>query len=378
MGLNLIRNSKVYFTKNLNGNNQVLTTGFTTANTWRIEVLEGFSFSQTTTTETITLNEAGATPTRGQRSFNTALEPVDFSFSTYMRPYYLEGGASDTISAPEKILWNALMGSVSIGTAGAAWVETAGVSGGSTVCQPSIAGSNVHQLEAFGLVVVFDDIVYFIDNCALESAVVDFGLDAIATIAWTGRGARLVQSETLPTLTAGTNFTDVPTNAAFIANKLSTTTVKAGISGSGTQYTVPLTGGSITYANNLTYLTPAVLGKVNKPVTYFTGTRSVTGTMTAYMRSDATGSLTAELQKALLDNSDTASESKYYVKVEVGGISKANRVEIEVPAAMLSIPEVNVDQIISTTINFTGQPYTGSNYDLTQANEIKVQYFAAA
>jgi len=41
-------------------------------------------FSQNTSVDTVTLNEAGAAPVRGQRSFNTALEPVDFSFSTYI------------------------------------------------------------------------------------------------------------------------------------------------------------------------------------------------------------------------------------------------------------------------------------------------------
>lgn len=375
MALNLIRNSKVYFTTNLDSNNRVNASGFTTSNTWRIEVLEGFTFSQATTTENITVNEAGPTPTRGQRAFNTALDPVEFSMSTYIRPYYLEAGASDSISAPEKVLWNALMGSGALGSG--AWVETPGVSGGTTVCAPTVSNSNVHQLQAFGLVVVLDTLVYYIDNCALESATIDFGLDAIATIAWAGRGTRLRQSETKPTLVAGTNFVEVPTTAAFIANKLSTTTVKAGIGGTGESYTVPITGGSITYSNNLTYLTPAVLGVVNKPVTYFTGTRAISGTLTAYMRSDAASKFTAELQSDILTGSDTASDTKYYVKVEVGGITKANRVEIEVPAAMLSIPEVNAEQLISTTINFTGQAYTGADYDLTQANEVEVAYFAA-
>lgn len=372
MSVNLIRNSKVYFTTNLNATTkEVNATGFTNTNTWRIEVMNGFSFSQNTTTETVTLNEAGAAPVRGQRSFNTALDPVEFSMSTYLRPAYIDAGTTDTITASEKVLWNAFMGAGALGSG--AWVETAGTT---PTTQCAFTNSNVHQLQAFGLVIVLDNVVYYIDNCALDTVTIDFGLDAIAMANWTGRGTRMRQSETLPTLVAGTNFADVPATSRFIANKLSTTTVKGGIGGTGDTYTVALTGGSITMSNNLTYLTPEVLGVVNTPVTYFTGTRAVTGELTAYLRSSAAQKLTAELQQDILTTSATAQETKFSVKVEIGGITSSHRVEIEMPAAMLQVPNVTTDQVVSTTIGFTAQGYNGSNYDITAQNEAVVKYFA--
>jgi len=374
MSVNLIRNSKVYFTTNINATTKAVnTTGFTNLNTFRIEVMNGFSFSQGTTQETVTLNEAGSAPVRGQRSFNTALDPVEFSMSTYLRPAFIEAGASDTITAPEKVLWNAFMGSGVLGSG--AWVETASATP-TTVC--TFANSNSHQLQAFGLVILLDNVAYYIDNCALDTATIDFGLDSIAMVAWTGRGTQLRQSEVLPTLVAGTNFTDTPATAKFIANKLSTTTVKGGIGGTGDIYTVALTGGSITLSNNLTYLTPEVLGVVNTPVTYFTGTRAVSGELTAYLRSSATTKLTAELQQDILATSSTSQETKFSVKVEIGGITNGHRVEVEMPAAMLQVPNVTTDQVVSTTIGFTAQGYTGSNYDITAANEMVVKYFAIA
>lgn len=372
MSVNLIRNSKVYFTTNLNATTkEVNATGFTNTNTWRIEVMNGFSFSQNTTTETVTLNEAGAASVRGQRSFNTALDPVEFSMSTYLRPAYIDNGTTDTITASEKVLWNAFMGAGALGSG--AWVETAGTV---PTTQCTFTNSNVHQLQAFGLVIVLDNVVYYIDNCALDTVTIDFGLDAIAMANWTGRGTRMRQSETLPTLVAGTNFADVPATSRFIANKLSTTTVKGGIGGTGDTYTVALTGGSITMSNNLTYLTPEVLGVVNTPVTYFTGTRAVTGELTAYLRSSAAQKLTAELQQDILTTSATAQETKFSVKVEIGGITSSHRVEIEMPAAMLQVPNVTTDQVVSTTIGFTAQGYNGSNYDITAQNEAVIKYFA--
>lgn len=369
--MNLIRNSKVYFTTNLNSAKEVNASGFLAANTWQVEVMNGFSFSQNTTTETVTLNEAGAAPVRGQRSFNTALDPVEFSFATYIRPAYIDSGSTDTITAAEKVMWNAFMGSGALGSG--AWVETAGASP-TTVC--TFANSNTHQLQAFGLVIVLDNAVYYVDNCALDTATIDFGLDAIAMVTWTGRGTRLRQSETMPTLVSGTNFAPVPATSRFIANKLSTTTVKAGINGTGDTYTVPITGGSLTLSNNLTYLTPEVLGVVNTPVTYFTGTRAISGELTAYLRSSATGKLTAELQQDVLATSATAQETKFSVKIEVGGITSSHRVEFDMPAVMLQVPTVTTDQVVTTTIGFTAQGSASSNYDITAANELSVKYYA--
>ena len=109
---NLVRNSRVFFTTNVNATTgKAQDSNYTTTNAQELSILDGFSFSQTTTADTITLNEAGNAPVRGQRSFNTTLNPVDFSFSTYLRPNL----SSTLIKAEEACLWNALFGNVAIG-----------------------------------------------------------------------------------------------------------------------------------------------------------------------------------------------------------------------------------------------------------------------
>ena len=62
--------------------------------TWKIPVLEGFSFSQATNVSEITLNEMESTAgvsRRGRRAFNDSLAPVEFSFGTYVRPFKSAG-----------------------------------------------------------------------------------------------------------------------------------------------------------------------------------------------------------------------------------------------------------------------------------------------
>lgn len=382
MAVNLLRNANVFFTTSVNSITGVVdVTGLTTSNTQQIQVLDGFTFSQTTTTENITLNEAGATPNRGQRGFITAQEPVEFSMSTYIRPK--AGGTN--VEAEESVLWNAFTSADAIGTASSGW-DAGTLAAGSKVV---MTGSNKHQLQKFGLIIVLDTVTYILNNCVLDTATIDFGLDALATIAWTGRASTVSRDEdaTLSGLgTATVTITGLDataktvagkvTDAAYIANKLSVCTLTAGIGGTGTAYTIPLTGGSITFNNNVTYLTPANLGIINQPVTYFTGTRDISGNITAYLRSGETND-TSDLTAALMANTSDVSPG-YQIVIGIGG-NTGPRVTLTMPAAMITVPAINVEQVVSTTINFVAQPKASASnaYDITQANEIELVYRAS-
>jgi hypothetical protein len=187
MAFNLIRNARMFFTTNVNSVTGVIkSTGFTTSNTREIQVLDGLSFSQATGTETVTVNEAGTDPARGQRQFNTSLEPVELTFSTYIRPKFNAGGAGtadDWIGAEEEVLWNAfaagyqdatpnqneLIGSA---TSSDAWVNTNGDStpisstgadaawtvtpGATPVSTLAMTNSNKNQLHKFGVIILLD------------------------------------------------------------------------------------------------------------------------------------------------------------------------------------------------------------------------------
>jgi len=400
MSFNLIRNARMFFTTNVNTNTGVVnTTGFDATNTKEIQVLDGLSFSQNTGSETVTLNEAGTSPVRGQRSFNTSLDPVELTFSTYMRPYFNEGATSsaafdnnDVIDAEEDVLWNAFAagyvdGSAElIGGASAAWTKTVGSTGVAPYSTLSLANSAKNQMQRFGVIIVLDTTSYVIDNCVLDQATIDFGLDAIATIAWTARGSTLrsvaITANTADPVvfsgaffTAGTNQSKAKnTTAPFLANKLSTVAVTKGIGATGTAYTLALTGGSVTLSNNVTYLTPANLGVVNKPVTYFTGTRAVSGTINCYLRTGNTNS--AGLLSQMLTDSATDVNPAFQVELKIGGTG-ATRVELLMPACVLTIPTINTEQVISTAINFTAQGSASSAFAIDTANEITVKYYSA-
>jgi len=392
MALNLIRNSRVFFTTNVDSNGRVKDTDFLASNTFEIQVQDGFSFSQNSAQETVTLNEAGATPVRGQRSFNTSLEPADWSFSTYMRPRYLEGAttttgydADDTVACEESVLWGAISSSD-----GAGWVTSTSTSTftDKRASYATFSGSNKHQLQRFGLVIKFDNSAYIIDNCVLDTATIDFGIDAIASIAWAGKGMNVREATIVldatpasfhvtvnPAVAAGV-YQPKNTTAPYIANKLSTMTLTSNAT-TPVVYTIALTGGSLSIANNVTYLTPANLGTLNVPCTYFTGTRTITSNVTAYLKT-GTGSPSALLSALLTANS---TENKFSALISIGGsVADTNKVELVMPTTMLSIPTLTTEQVISTAITLTAQGSAlgtaGSTYDIEQANELTVKYYA--
>jgi hypothetical protein len=400
MALNLVRNSRVFFTTSLStdGSGTIDKAGIDTTNTFEIQVLDGFTFSQNTTQETVTLNEAGATPSRGQRSFATSLDPVDFSFSTYIRPKLNDnataGNLSDEfVTCEEEVLWNAFAGVAAIGQPNAAWVRTSGLAA-NAVSTLSFTNSNAHQLQKFAMMMMVDTALFTIENCALDQATIDFGLDGIATIAWTGKGTKLTVFE--QTTMNGSQFVNIGTpgtpdgfagrsakakvtDAKYLANKLSTLTMVKGVDGSGTtSHTIPITGGSITFANNHTYLTPANLGIVNQPCTYFTGVRAISGNVTAYLRTNDTNS-SSDILTDILAGSTTSQAQAYELTLNIGGSNSAtHRVEINVPAAVLSVPTVNAEQVVSTSIDFVAHGYNGTAYDITATNEATIKYYATS
>ena len=105
MSVLLLRNTRVWVS--------TVEAGFTTANTQEILVQDDLSFSQKSATTDINIDEAGPKPTRGSKRFTDAIDPAEFSFSTYILPYLDDKGtagntADDVVLTPDWMLWHAL------------------------------------------------------------------------------------------------------------------------------------------------------------------------------------------------------------------------------------------------------------------------------
>jgi len=373
----------------------------TNANTFKIGVLDGYSFSQGSDATDITISEAGSEPNRGSKRFNDSLPPAEWSFGTYVRPYThgtSSHRSSGTMDMCENILWAAIAGKDITGGALTGESATA-ISVDSTEAAVSFQRSDHHELLKMSIFFALENTTYRLNECQVNQAEIDFSIDGIATITWSGNATTIDQvttviedpskalistdgtqsTNTTTTYTEGYDYVDTtaPGDADYLRNKLSTLTLshgrnsdnilEVGATGNDVNYDINITGGSITIANNITYVTPETLGLVDVPVGSFTGARQISGSLTMYLDTKSNGSnqLLSDLTAAT-DLVNNAFDMSLFMG---GGSSSTPVVEFDLPKAHLQIPTIETADIISTTVEFAAQ-----GTDLLTGDEMTVKY----
>ena len=356
-------------------------------NIWEVPVLNGYSFSQTTNSSTITLAEmsnAAGDSRRGQRVFNDSVSPAEWSFDVYLRPT-LTGGVHRCV---EEALWANFVAAnaYTSGTPGS-WAD--GVTIGATDLEFDFSGSNKTLIGEFDLYFVLGantqtsknytasefTTIYKIPNCVVNEATINFEIDGIAMVSWSGMGGNITEQASFDASTAIT--TGITQTSNYIRNRLTAMTAVSSVTGSSKTYDITLTGGSITLSNNITFVTPESLGIVNQPLGHVTGTRSVTGNFTCYLDEATNGSidLLSDLQGAL-----TTVTNAFALDFYVGGKASGSDapvgpgVQFKMGQCHLEIPTINNDDVISLEVNFTALPTS-----ISGTNEIElIRYVGVA
>jgi hypothetical protein len=494
---------------------------------FEIPILDGFSFSQANNTSEITLSEmenSEGVSRRGRKLFNDSLAPAEWSFSTYVRPFKGAATGSDydagQTHAVEELLWanmagadyyeNAASGyafeSNKFGTTPADVTTNRAVTvADSTDLNISFSESNRAVLHSIDLYFVMETNaeqpqVYKLEDAAVNEASLNFEVDGIATIEWSGfaKNIKLLAKDVTPvadefnriagssataSLAAGavellggadndlalggtapctdatathltvasfnggsghsasdtinmmdgstvtvtavnagavTEFTttagDIPfpigstisqasatagTGFSFVTNADMTSNVNSvqvakdeGVSSTSNfirnrltqlsvaaldtttfdavNYNFTLTGGSITISNNIEYLTPEEIGKVNLPLENVTGSRTVTGSFTCYMNFDDaanTGTSTDFFNDMKSADALDIVTNQFDLEFNIGGTSGV-RLQANMPKAHMEIPVNSIEDVISYEVNFHG---LGSN--ITGTDEIDLIYY---
>ena len=388
------------------------------ANTFRIGVLDGYSFSQGSDSTDVTISEAGAAPNRGSKRFNDSLPPAEWSFGTYVRPFKHGANsfrAEGTFDCCENILWAALSGTGlpnASNTAGAGVEVTTGNQFGS-LCK--FDQSDVHELMKLNLYFALENTTYRLNQAQINQAEVDFSIDGIAQITWSGNATtidqvseaiedpskHIIQGTSAATPTNSSvdthaetfNYADTtgPSDADYLRNKLSSLYLDSDAQGGGAlsggldnrTYDINITGGSLTIANNVTYVTPETIGVIDKPIGSFTGARVVSGSLTMYLDTKADGSnqLLTDLAGAT-DLVTNVFDLRLFMGVS-GTVDTDNEgmeaddftapgVEFNMPKAHLTVPTVEVGDLISASVEFAAH-----GTDLLTGDEMSVKYLAA-
>jgi hypothetical protein len=387
---------------------------------WEVPVLDGFSFSQATNSTEITLNEmesSAGVSRRGRRAFNDSLAAGEWSFSTYVRPFTSAGsgaGAADSaaeVHAVEELLWAMMAGARN-------YANSAFDDGNSNaVITPSGSNSVVNfdysnrsTLSTFNIYFVLGNDnrkVMKLKDAVVNEASIDFDIDGIATINWSGQASEVIdftgsviEKTTQPVdgnttadgsaIAVGDVWLDsdnsyrvaVLTNVSaaseastssvyeaitsttnFIRNRLTILTVvpttqdpdSDGNNELESSYSLTLTGGNITITNNISYIIPEELGVVNVPIGHVTGTRSVSGSFTCYLTEDtATTNASGDFFEDLRAITNVVTNS-FALTFKIGGASGTG-LELACSTAHIEIPTHSIEDVISLETTFQALP----------------------
>ena len=400
---------------------------------WEVPVLDGFSFSQGNNTSEVVLSEmdsSGGVSRRGRRAFNDSLAPGEWSFSTYVRPFASSGsgtgkadGSANEVHAVEEVLWALMAGADNYdGTTydfdrGGSNVITPAVTATGTVV--NFDQSNKSTLGTCNIYFVLGDssrMVMKLKDAVVNEAGIDFEIDGIATINWSGQCAEVLDitgstiedtvqptdgdttndgtaiavgdiwldsndSHRLYVLTnvgagneASTGYVDEGTSSTsnFIRNRLTTLTVTPttqdpdgdSVNELQSSYDLTLTGGNITITNNISYITPEELGVVNVPIGHVTGGRSVSGSFTCYLTRN-TSTFDSDRSRDFFEDLRAITNvvtNSFNLTFSIGGAS-GNRLGMTCATAHIEIPTHSIDDVISLETNFQALPQTIDDTD---------------
>ena len=402
---------------------------------WEIPVLDGFSFSQATNSSEITLNEmesSAGVSRRGRRAFNDSLAPGEWSFSTYVRPFTAAGAAQGTgsadaaaeVHAVEEVLWALMAGANNYASAKYDKGGTDVLIPGGSNMTVNFNSSNVAQLSTFNLYFVLGDAnrtVMKLDGCVVGEASIDFDIDGIATIAWSGNAANVVDftgstitATSAPafnattadgtTIAVGDVFLDsdnghklqivtvkpgsgnvtlgsyvneaITSTSNFIRNRLTVLTVTPttqdpdsdSVNELESSYSLTLTGGNVTISNNITFIVPEELGIVNVPIGHVTGTRNVSGSFTCYLTEDTgTTNASRDFFEDLRAITNVVTNS-FGLVFKIGGATGTG-LELNMATSHVEIPTHSIEDVISLETNFQALPST-----IDGTNEVALTY----
>ena len=283
-------------------------------------------------------------------------------------------------------------------------VTSESISSDATDMEINFFDSNRAALGTFNLYFVLSNesagrLIYKLDNAVVNEASMDFDIDGIASISWSGMAATIKEVATglgagqvtanidAPTAdVAGALWIDTDDNdklhistaagssawyanisegststSNFIRNRLTNLTLapdadfKIANPSYQAQYTLAITGGNVTISNNISYLTPEELGKVNQPIEHVTGTRTVGGSFNCYLASSDAATNKSKNLFADLVSDTTSVVNKFGITLQVGGTDTTKpRFVIDIPAAHIEVPTHSIEDVISMEATFSG------------------------
>ena len=304
-------------------------------NTVKLNVKD-FSYNRNSNMELVGRETIDPSQVRAVKPHIQNIAPVNFELTTYVTP--VDG---IVIVSPDEYLWLSLVG------------DSTGLSYTANDFTIDFSSGNVATLP--NLTIWFDNSDntegnYRIDNAIVDSATINFDINGITEVRWSGRGLLLSEDNVPPAFTDRTNQTN------YIKNRLTVTSLLL----DGNTYDLALTGGRVTIDNKVQFYGRSKIGKTTVPVGHYTGNREISGDLQVYLKSGTNSSV--DLFRAINSNAQSDFYEAVYIAditVNVGGTT-VPYLEFDIPQALLNIPRIDTREIFKINVPFVAQEETGN------------------
>lgn len=365
---------------------------------WEIPVQDGFSFSQSTNSSEVSIQEfsdGSNYSRRGRRAYTDSLSPVEWSFSTYNRPFKAATGTAYTLGnhySTDFPLWSWLFGAMKWNPTDKKFIDGTATTPNdittSSATSLSVKSdySDVLELGKFSLYFVMGTgttrKVYHLQDAVMNEASTEFDIADVTMTSWSGF-ATAIEVDPSAITNIDTYFENaisegINLSSNFIRNRMSTLSLstKPGTPTadalSSDTYSIILTGGNITASNNIEFVTPNEMSNVNVPVGHFAGTRAVSGSFTAYLSVLSGTATSSTFWEEMSSEATGLATNQFNLQFQVGGADAAPGLVFAMPNCHVEIPSINVEDAIALETNFMAL-----GDDVTTANEISLVYKGA-
>lgn len=311
-------------------------TGFTTANTTKLSLLDGYKMTQGSTINSYSTFRNAVAPSRVETKYVKDVELVSLDFTTYVKIKQNAG-----LSEPsDLILWQALTNN--------------GITKAAGSCTVDFLSSSTNTFPDLYVFLDLDGDVFKVGKCYIESVTISFEIDKILATTWKIKALNYEKIASAP----GT-YLDRTEVTGYLKGKLSILEFNRQTN----DYNMPILGGSLTISNTIVGLsTPIITQQLATNRRVKVEARSVTSDISVYLRTGKNRSL--ELLSQMLASISTINDLAD-ITINLGG-GTGRRLAIQMPQTICSLPEINIKDVVTTDITLSPtETAIGENDDIS-------------
>lgn len=318
---------------------------FTTDNSIKLSTLSGLSINYKEEYEFSYNYKIEDTPDRNREKVTTGYSDVKLLFSTYAKTIL-----DVNHSCVEKLLLESLLGGTGV-------ESTTNYTG---------TFYSVNKLpELYFWIKLSNNLVYYINNAVVKSCSYKIELNNAVTLDWEIIGLNLTQtnSASLPTL-----FTDYSSNVSFIKSNFSTATISFNTfplnGGSIISGFLPIVSATIKLENNVEIVERSTLDqRLKQKLDHFVTYRNISIDLIGYLKTGVASNIsTIELFDYKQTYPDLCTTTDVNFILTIG---KENIIVFTLPKANIELPEIKINDVITSNINISSKTKNIVNDDFS-------------